>query len=124
LAVDGRTINRAAFERPSGVRLLKLLLATPGHRLRREAAAELLWPESDPERSGANLRKAIHFARRALDGEAGEGDSVIRGDAEWVRIDDAAGLDVDVDRLRAALDALRAPAPPAGRGAEVAAAPG
>jgi DNA-binding SARP family transcriptional activator len=27
---------------------------------------EALWPEMDPEAAGANLRKAIHFARRAL----------------------------------------------------------
>ena len=66
LSVDGHAVPASAFERPSGLRLLKLLLATPGHRLRREEAAELLWPDADPDRSSANLRKAIHFARRAL----------------------------------------------------------
>ena len=109
LSVDGRQIERSAFERPSGARLLKLLLATPGHRVRRESAAELLWPEVDPDRSGANLRKAVHFARRALDGGAGEGDSVIRGDVDWLRVEDAPGfeLDLDLDRLRRALDSAR-----------------
>ncbi|MEO5704585.1 MAG: AAA family ATPase [Candidatus Limnocylindrales bacterium] len=123
LSVDGRTIERSAFERPSGMRLLKLLLATPGHRVRREAAAELLWPETDPERSGANLRKAIHFARRAMDSNASEGDSLIRGGADSLRIADDAGLELDLDRLRAALDDTRTADRTADRPAELAAAP-
>src|SRR4029079_4655670 len=32
----------------------------------REQAMEALWPEMPPESSAANLRKAVHFARRAL----------------------------------------------------------
>lgn len=107
LFVEGRAVDRSAFERPSGARLLKLLLATPGHRVRREVAAELLWPEMEPDRSAANLRKAIHFARRALDDEASERDSVIRGDAEWLRLDESAGLELDLDVLREALDGGR-----------------
>lgn len=107
VSVDGRPVERSAFERPSGARLLKLLLATPGHRIRRESAAELLWPEMDPERSAANLRKAVHFARRALGDGAAEHDSAIAGDAEWLWL---AGdsLDLDLERLRVALDAVRA----------------
>src|SRR5258706_5217546 len=86
LAIDGSPVERAAFERPSGMRLLKLLLALPAHRVRREEAAELLWPETDPERSGANLRKAIHFARRAL-GESGDGAAPLLGaDGDWLRL--------------------------------------
>lgn len=105
--VDGRVIERSAFERPSGARLLKLLLATPGHRVRRESAAELLWPEMDPERSAASLRKALFFARRALDGESAESASVITGDAEALSLRGGLTLDLDVDRLRRALDGLR-----------------
>ena len=103
--VDGRPLDRAAFERPSGLRLLKLLLATPEHRVRREAAAELLWPEVDPERSAGNLRKAIHFARRGLAGLADE-DAIIVGEGEWLRLAPGLDLDVDADRLAAALDRL------------------
>ena len=65
LSVDGRPIHPDAFARPSGLRLLKLLLVTPGHRIAREAAAELLWPEAEAEHSRVRLRKALHFARRA-----------------------------------------------------------
>ena len=100
--VDGRRLDRAAFERPSGLRLLKLLLATPEHRVRREVAAELLWPEAEPDRSVGNLRKAIHFARRGLSGLASE-HGVIAGDGDWLRFAPGVELDVDVDRLLEAL---------------------
>lgn len=114
VAVDGRAMDRGAFERPSGLRLIKLVLATPGHRLRREAAAELLWPESDPERSGASLRKAIHFARRGL-ADLGAGELVV-ADGDWLGLAPDVSLDADVDRLAQALDRLgsRDPAPRAG----------
>ena len=45
--------------------------ASPGRRMLREQVMELLWPELDPRAAGANLRKAIHHARRALDGAEG-----------------------------------------------------
>lgn len=105
--VDGRQLSHAAFERPSGLRLLKLILATPGHRIRREDAAERLWPEADPERSGANLRKAIHFARAALRTVGAEEVLVAAGDqltlAEHVR------LEIDADRLATVITKVEAP---------------
>src|SRR5207244_13299113 len=43
--------------------ILKLLALAPAHRMHRTEVMEALWPESDPEASGTNLRKALHFAR-------------------------------------------------------------
>jgi DNA-binding SARP family transcriptional activator/tetratricopeptide (TPR) repeat protein len=103
LAVDGRPIPPSAFERPSGQRLLKLLLATGGHRIRREEAAELLWPDADPERSGANLRKAIHFARRALDSAVPGGAEFLVAAGPELRL--TGSLEVDADEMLAAIDA-------------------
>lgn len=104
LDIDGRAVPAGSFERPSGLRLLKLLLATPGHRVRREEAAELLWPESEPERSSANLRKAIHFARRATAGSDLVRESPIGGDGSTIAVD--TGTQVDVDELSEALVAI------------------
>ena len=114
LSVDGQAVPASAFERPSGLRLLKLLVATPGHRLRREAAAELLWPDAEPERSGANLRKAIHFARRALATADTAAEAILAGDGPELRLEGE--LDVDADDLAAAIAAVergagRAPSP-------------
>lgn len=106
LATRGRSLQPASFERPSGLRLLKLLLATPGHRLRREEAAELLWPEADPERSGANLRKAIHFARRGLAAADPRSEHLVHAEGEVLRLEFDEAPDIDVDRLVAALSVV------------------
>ncbi|MEU8820919.1 AAA family ATPase [Actinoplanes sp. NPDC048796] len=58
----GETV--AQWHRSAALCLVKLLAVTPGHRLHRERAVDLLWP-SAPSR----LNKALHFARRALGGE-------------------------------------------------------
>lgn len=119
LSVDGREIDPARFERPIGLRLLKLLLVTPRHRIHREVAAELLWPEADPQRSRANLRKAVHFAREGL-AASGIEPAVLAGDATMLGLDPNRATSVDIDRLRDAIDALLA-ATATGRAAPLAA---
>ena len=105
LVAAGHRVEHADWQRASAERLVKLLLVTPGHALSREAAAETLWPGAEPEASRANLRKAIHFAGRAL-GDA----AVLTAEPGKVGFD-LAGLDLDLDRLRAAFD-LVAESPP------------
>lgn len=66
VSVDGRPIPAAEWRRDRAAALVKLLALRPGHRIHREQAMEIFWPDADPEAAGANLRKAIHFARRTL----------------------------------------------------------
>jgi DNA-binding SARP family transcriptional activator len=66
VAIDGSDVPSGAWRRERSAALVKLLALSPGHRLHREQAMEALWPEMSPDASAANLRKAIHFARRAL----------------------------------------------------------
>src|SRR5690349_9944344 len=66
VAVDGTLIVADAWKRERGAALVKLLALNPQHRLHREQAMEAFWPELDPEAAGANLRKAVHFARKSL----------------------------------------------------------
>lgn len=66
VSVDGRPIPAADWRRDRAAALVKLLALRPGHRIHREQAMEIFWPDADPEAAGANLRKAIHFARRTL----------------------------------------------------------
>ena len=98
VTVAGRAVTRAAWQRMSAERLVKLLLVTPGHRVAREAVAETLWPDAPPQTSRANLRKAIFFARNAL------GDA-LAVDARSVGFDPGR-LDLDLDRLREAFETL------------------
>lgn len=66
VSVDGRPIPAADWRRDRAAALVKLLALRPAHRIHREQAMEIFWPDADPEAAGANLRKAIHFARRTL----------------------------------------------------------
>lgn len=100
VAVAGHVVERVAWQRISAERLVKLLLVTPGHRLSRETAAEILWPDATPDASRAGLRKAIHFAHQALDGS----DALVTDTRSvWF---DASRLELDLDRLQAAFDVL------------------
>ena len=46
--------------------LVKLLALTPGHRLHRERAMDLLWPDLAKKAASNNLRGTLHAARKAL----------------------------------------------------------
>jgi DNA-binding SARP family transcriptional activator len=97
VTVDGRPIPDAAWRHRRGADLVKLLALSPGHRLHREQAMDALWPDLSPDAAGANLRKATHFARRAMGSEAAivlDGGSV----ALWPGGD----VDVDVERFERA----------------------
>jgi DNA-binding SARP family transcriptional activator/tetratricopeptide (TPR) repeat protein len=103
LLVDGRTVARTDWQRLSAERLVKLLLVTPGHRVTREAAAETLWPDAPPGAGRTNVRKALHFATHAL-----EGSGLVKATDEAIALDPER-LDLDLDRLQAAFDALDGP---------------
>jgi DNA-binding SARP family transcriptional activator len=69
VAIDGVPISGDAWRSRRAADVLKLLALSPNHRLHRFQVMEALWPESDPQASSTNLRKALHFARHALGDE-------------------------------------------------------
>jgi DNA-binding SARP family transcriptional activator len=97
VAVDGRLADPAAWRRTRSTALIKLLALSEGHRLHRERLMEALWPDRDPEAAGANLRKSVHFARRALNAH-----DVIMLDGEVVALAPGAELEVDSEVFEAA----------------------
>jgi DNA-binding SARP family transcriptional activator len=102
VTVDGRAIPAEAWRRERGAAVVKLLALAAGHRLHREQVMEAFWPDLDPQAASANLRKAVHFARRAL-GENGAIDS-----ADVVALAPSDDLVVDVETFEtAATAALR-----------------
>src|SRR5574342_672348 len=66
VTVADRRVASAAWRRERSAAFVKLLSLSAVHLLHREQAMEALWPEMAPDASAANLRKAVHFARRAL----------------------------------------------------------
>jgi len=97
VGLDGQVIPAAAWRRDRGAALVKLLAATRSHRIHPEQVMEAFWPDLDPEAAGANLRKAIHFARRALGAH-----DLIEQTADVIALAPAADLEIDVDAFEAA----------------------
>ena len=95
--VDGRPLPPVVWRHRRGADLVKLLALAPTHRLHREQLTEALWPELPPEAAAANLRKALHFARRALGGS-----EMIESGPDLVALWPAGDLVVDVERFEAA----------------------
>ena len=108
VAVDGAPVPESAWRLRKARELVKLLALAPGHRLHREQAMEVLWPDRDPAAAANNLHQAVHVARRALDPDAIElRDEVLTLHAE-----------IDVDAFELAADrARRLRLPAAYRGA-------
>jgi DNA-binding SARP family transcriptional activator len=94
--VDGRPVSPEAWRRRRGADLVKLLALAPLHRLHREQLMERLWPGLGAEAAAANLRKAVHYARRGLGAREAidvQGDMVVL----WP----GAELSVDTERVEA-----------------------
>jgi DNA-binding SARP family transcriptional activator len=64
--VDGVEVASDAWSQRRARDLVKLLALAPRRRMHREQVIDALWPELPVSAGGANLRKAVHFARRAL----------------------------------------------------------
>jgi DNA-binding SARP family transcriptional activator len=94
VVIGGRVIEPKAWSQRKPAALVKMLALGPGHRLRREQVMDALWPELDPPAAAANLRKALHSARRSLGADEGTGLILSAGDLLCLPPD---GLTVDVD---------------------------
>jgi predicted ATPase/DNA-binding SARP family transcriptional activator len=64
---DGTPIPAADWARRKTRSLLKLLALQPGHRLHREQAMELLWPDLDPIAARDNFYRNLSFLRHTLE---------------------------------------------------------
>ena len=67
VSVGSRTIRREEWRSKKAANLVKLLALAPGHRMHREQAMDLLWPDSGKKAASNNLRQVVYGARRVLD---------------------------------------------------------
>jgi DNA-binding SARP family transcriptional activator len=103
VTVQGRPVDDGLWRRRKPAAVLKILALEAGHRMHRERLEDLLWPDLDPVAAAANLRKAVHLARRAL---GQEGPDLLASDADmvWLPRD---GVHVDVDVFRDSIGRAR-----------------
>jgi DNA-binding SARP family transcriptional activator len=90
VVVGGSVLSESVWRRKTARQLFKILLGRPNHRITRDEADELLWPESDPDAASSNLRSTIHAMRRALDPHQHAGaEGIVLGDRDnvWLRTD-------------------------------------
>ncbi len=97
VVVDGVPISGDAWRSRRAADVVKLLALAPDHRMHRAQVMEALWPESDPNASGTNLRKALHFARLATGDE-----QTIANERGVLVLWPDARLETDVERFEAA----------------------
>jgi DNA-binding SARP family transcriptional activator len=104
VSVGEQAVGAEAWRRRKPASLLKILALAPAHRVHREQLMELLWPDVRLSAAGANLRKAIHQARSALDGAAHGASRLIEfsNDVVSLATDDLV-IDVEVFRSELAL---------------------
>jgi DNA-binding SARP family transcriptional activator len=96
VAVDDQVVSADTWRSRRAADVVKLLALAPDHRIHRLQVIEALWPESEPEAAGTNLRKALHFARVALADERG----IVNEHGVLVLAPDAQ-VDTDVERFEA-----------------------
>lgn len=103
--VGTRAVPAEAWRRSKAAGLLKLLALARGYRMHREQAMDALWPELAPTAAAANLRKAVHYARRAVDTDRGDMSSIVSvGDVLSLPSEH---LSIDVVAWRAAVASAR-----------------
>ena len=105
VSVGSRTITQDAWRLRKAAALIKLLALAPGHRMHREQAMDLLWPDSGRRAASNNLRKTLHVTRRNLDSAAGAG--YLASEDESLVLCPGGELWVDVDAFEEAVATAR-----------------
>jgi predicted ATPase/DNA-binding SARP family transcriptional activator/DNA-binding CsgD family transcriptional regulator len=110
-SVDSRTITQDAWRLRKAATLVKLLALAPGHRLHREQAMDLLWPDSGRKAASNSLRTTLHTARKILDPAMGS--RCLASEDEWLVLCPEGELWVDVDAFEEAAARARGAKEPA-----------
>src|SRR5829696_8982945 len=111
VTIGSRTIVQDAWRLRKGAALVKLLALAPGHRLHREQAMNLLWPDSGRRAASNSLRSTLHAARNVLDPALGS--RYLASQDESLVLCPGGDLWVDVDAFEEAAATARRSRDPA-----------
>jgi predicted ATPase/DNA-binding SARP family transcriptional activator len=118
ISVGTRTIEEDAWRLRKAAGLVKLLALARGHRMHREQAMDLLWPDLGKKAASNNLRQTLHAARRALEPNRAADSRFLASEDESLALCPGGWLWVDVEAFEeAAATARRARDPAAYRAA-------
>jgi DNA-binding SARP family transcriptional activator/DNA-binding MarR family transcriptional regulator len=104
---SSRSIGEDEWRLKKSASLVKLLALAPAHRLHREQAMDLLWPELDSKAASNNLHHALHIARRILQPSADSASGYLRLRGENLALSPEEPLWVDVEAFEQAATAAR-----------------
>jgi predicted ATPase/DNA-binding SARP family transcriptional activator/DNA-binding CsgD family transcriptional regulator len=100
--VGERKVDESAWRLRKAASLVKLLSLAAGHRIHRERAMDVLWPELGRKAASNNLRQTLHATRRALASDPAEGSRYLASEDESLVLCPGGELWVDVDAFQAA----------------------
>ena len=98
-------LSAGPWQRPSARRVVELVLISPGRRIRREVAAEALFPQLAATEASNALRKALSLARSALSALGEEAGRLLSADRDriWASPEIAVDSEAHQGSLRSAL---------------------
>jgi DNA-binding SARP family transcriptional activator len=113
VSLGSRIIEERGWRLRKAAVLVKLLALAPGHRLHREQAMDLLWPNLGKKAASNNLRQVLYAARRALDPASSSHDHYLSLKDEQLTLCPQGRLWVDVEAFEEAAVAAQRSKDPA-----------
>jgi predicted ATPase/DNA-binding SARP family transcriptional activator/DNA-binding CsgD family transcriptional regulator len=107
VSVGSRIIEDNEWRLKKAVGLVKLLALSPGHRLHREQAIDLLWPDVGLKAASNNLRQTLHGARRTLASDPSVSSLYLASEEESLVLCPGGNLWVDVEAFEEAAATAR-----------------
>lgn len=113
VSVGSRVIEERSWSLRKARSLVKVLALAPAHRLHREQAMDLLWPNLTAKTAANNLRPTLHAARRTLDSNPAAGSRILASSQDMLVLCPEGGLWVDADAFEEAARGARRMGEPA-----------
>ncbi len=107
VSVGARTVEEGGWRLRKAANLVKLLALAPGHRMHRERATDLLWPDLRRQAAANNLYQVLHAARRAFEADPKATARYLDSRGEQLVLCPDAELWVDVEAFEEAAKAAR-----------------
>ena len=103
------------WRRPSAKRLCELVMVSPGRRVGREAACDVLFANLGPAAAANALSRALSMAREALSLLGEEASGLLRADRGQIWVPSDLPIDVDLESHQKALRSALSMGPGSGR---------